>query len=521
MRNRKVVTALVAVFVSFLLALPAFASNARIVRLSYVDGSVSIDRNTGVGLEQAIVNMPITQGTRLVSDNANDRVEVEFENGSTLRLAGPGEIVFRDMALTSAGDKVSLIEVTRGLVYFDIRLKGNDDFRVTANNESFALPRTSHFRLDVTDDRTEVAVFKGEVKLEGSADDVSVGKGDTLTLNVDSPGKYELAKNIMPDDLDAWDKQRQQYRDQYANSDAYKYSNSRYGGPYSYGMSDMAYYGGYSMVPGYGWMWRPYGFDASWDPFGYGAWSFYPGSGWVFISQYPWGWTPYRYGSWVFVSGGGWYWRPGGNYYNWYSSPVIYNRPLGFVPPTPPNRNYGPTVVLGPGRRPVDNPVRRGPGGVPIPPRVGEGQGRGTPTGRTGVTPGNRQGTVPPILHPAQPIVRTDGVTPRQSPRATPNMPQQPSPRSEPRVTSPSQPSPRMNPAPAPRPSEPSPRMNREPAPRTEAPPSPHFQSSPRVSQPQMRMSAPSMRMSAPSMGRVGGGGGRPSAPSGGGRGRK
>ena len=44
-------------------AFPAIAeSHARIVRLSNVSGTVTIDRNTGDGPEKAILNMPVTEG---------------------------------------------------------------------------------------------------------------------------------------------------------------------------------------------------------------------------------------------------------------------------------------------------------------------------------------------------------------------------------------------------------------------------------------------------------------------------
>src|SRR5258705_12476211 len=80
------------------LAVPSFAdSQARIVRLSQVDGDVQIDRNTGQGYEKAFVNLPITQGVKLRSGNEG-RAEVEFEDGSTLRIT-PGTVVeFSELA---------------------------------------------------------------------------------------------------------------------------------------------------------------------------------------------------------------------------------------------------------------------------------------------------------------------------------------------------------------------------------------------------------------------------------------
>src|SRR5579871_5980907 len=67
-------------------ALPLLAeSQARIVRLSDVQGAVQIDKNTGLGFESAFLNLPIVQGSR-VRTRGNGRAEVEFEDGSSLRL---------------------------------------------------------------------------------------------------------------------------------------------------------------------------------------------------------------------------------------------------------------------------------------------------------------------------------------------------------------------------------------------------------------------------------------------------
>src|SRR5580698_9663009 len=82
-----------------LLALPAFAdSQARIVRLSDVQGSVQIDKNTGMGFENAFLNLPITQGTQLRTGD-NGRAEIEFEDGSTLRLTPNSSVEFSTLGL--------------------------------------------------------------------------------------------------------------------------------------------------------------------------------------------------------------------------------------------------------------------------------------------------------------------------------------------------------------------------------------------------------------------------------------
>ena len=50
-----------------LLGLPAMAdSQVRIVRLSDVQGGVQIDKNSGLGFENAFLNLPVTQGKQVM-----------------------------------------------------------------------------------------------------------------------------------------------------------------------------------------------------------------------------------------------------------------------------------------------------------------------------------------------------------------------------------------------------------------------------------------------------------------------
>ena len=54
--------------------------------------------------------------------------------------------------------------------------------------------------------------------------------------------------------------------------------------PYGYGASDLNYYGSFYNIPGYGMMWQPYLVGAGWDPFMNGAWTWYPGAGYAWVS---------------------------------------------------------------------------------------------------------------------------------------------------------------------------------------------------------------------------------------------
>jgi hypothetical protein len=126
-----------------------------------------------------------------------------------------------------------------------------------------------------------------------------------MTFSLAGQSQPVIAKNVTQEPLDTWDKDAVQYHKSFANASSF--GNS----PYSYGINDMNYYGGFSSGCG-GSMWRPYFASASWNPYGSGAWAYYPSAGYSWVSPYPWGWTPYHYGSWAFCQGIGWGWQPGG-----------------------------------------------------------------------------------------------------------------------------------------------------------------------------------------------------------------
>jgi FecR protein len=328
-------------------SLQAFSdSQVRAVRLSYVEGSVQIAHADGQ-FDKAIVNLPITQDTQLrTSDDA--RAEVEFEDGSTLRLAANTAVEFPQLSLRDSGAKASSIEVTKGTVYVDFAGPRKDEFVLQFGSEKLALTNAAHVRIRVDYDQTSLAVFKGDVQVEGTSAALRVKKNQTGVF--DATGEQKLVKDIDDAPLDAWDKQQSDYHGRYASKSSSSYS------PYSYGTADLAYYGSFFNAPGYGMCWQPYFAGMGWDPFMDGAWSFYPGWGFGWVSSYPWGWVPYHYGNWVFLPGFGWAWQPGGVWTGWYTSPHVVNPPRGFKVPSAPtsgtrtlivSRGSGPTTFSG------------------------------------------------------------------------------------------------------------------------------------------------------------------------------
>jgi hypothetical protein len=295
---------ILAAIACMVLALPALAdSQARIVRLSDVQGTVQIDKNTGLGFENAFLNLPVTQGAELKTA-ANGRAEIEFEDGSTMRVAPNSTVLFSTLGVNDAGKHTSVVNLVEGMAYLNWLGKSGDEFTLNFSRETTVLDRYAHIRVDASAKSADLAVFKGNVSVDSPSGKVTVEKNKTAKFDVSNDDKSTVADNIVPAPLDQWDNEAIAYHEQYMAK-----NNPS---PYGYGASDMSYYGNYSNVPGYGMMWQPYFTGIGWDPFMDGAWSWYPGFGYMFTSPYPWGWMPYHYGNWVFIPGLGWMWQPGG-----------------------------------------------------------------------------------------------------------------------------------------------------------------------------------------------------------------
>ncbi len=337
----KMLTLLAVLVLALLVVSAAAESKARIVRLSDVQGTVKIDRAGGQGFERAFLNLPLVEGSRLKTGD-DGRAEIEFEDGSALRLAQDSQIEFPRLALGENGEKLTSVKLTSGLIYVNAHGSKGDQLQVNFGRESITVTEAAHFRIDFADTEATLSVFKGKLSGTGPSGSFQVAEKHSATFDLANNDSFALSKNYEQDPNDAWDKRQTEYHDRYATNSTYSMAS-----PYGYGLSDLNYYGNFMMIPGYGWGWQPYLVDAGWNPFLDGAWSWYPGFGYMWVSGYPWGWMPFYYGNWAYAGGYGWFWQPG--YWNtWTPIPTVVNPPVRTPLPRPPVRGHG-TVMVGQG----------------------------------------------------------------------------------------------------------------------------------------------------------------------------
>lgn len=328
-------------------------SHARIVRLSYLDGNVELDKGDGRGFSAAYLNMPVIHGSKVWARDG--QAEVELEDGSSIRLTPNTIVAFSDLSLTNNGERNTSVELEQGTAYFDIRHRDSNSLQLQFGRSRITLEKSARFRVDSDKHNFEVAVLSGEIDVANpSGTEVAVKKGETIRLDSDDPDRYYLAKGVDAENYDSWDNDRVKWHDQAVSTASTLNGNSGI----AYGLSDLSMYGSYFYVPGYGYMWRPSSVGLGWDPFADGYWVSYPGFGYTFVSGYPWGWAPYRYGSWQFVNSYGWCWAPGSNWNQWQAVPPIRNVPPNYRPPRFPPRHGPPVIAVSNG---VATPMPRRP----------------------------------------------------------------------------------------------------------------------------------------------------------------
>jgi len=208
-------------------------SHVRIVRLSEITGEVEVDRGTGQDFETALLNLPIVEGCKLRT--ASGFAEVEFEDGSTLRLTPFTAVEFDRLRLLASGSTVSDINVQTGTVYVSMaRTKGIESKLGFAQENVFLTP-SSHVRLFRTGQWVSLAALHGKVTVEAPTGN-TVLSGKTMNLHLVDPVEVSQNKNA-EGPYDGWDQDTIEYHDKYAKDRAYGNTGN------AYGIADMSYYG--------------------------------------------------------------------------------------------------------------------------------------------------------------------------------------------------------------------------------------------------------------------------------------
>ncbi len=357
-----------------------------VARVSFVQGSVQLLAGQGNDFQQAVMNMPVVDGSRLQT-GGDGQAEVEFGDGSVARLTPNSALQFDHLAQ----DQVQL-EQLGGLSYYEFNVgQGHPGFSVQFANLNMQPATNSIVRIGL-DAGWDVAVMSGAINVQGQGiPGVNVSENQSIRAGDNSGAPYTVAQGINGDSWDNWNQDRDQAIAQEASQQTPVRDDAA--NPQSENWNDLDADGNWYPVEGQGNVWVPAGVGSDWDPYGAGYWAYYPTFGYTWISSYPWGWLPYHSGSWNYYSFG-WGWSPGPNPgRTWVPVTVVRVHPPGWSmplrPPTGARPQPGRLVVVDRG------PAAKGPwafnhGTAPRPDHQQALNFNGrtiTPVGRTDVRP--------------------------------------------------------------------------------------------------------------------------------------
>ncbi len=297
--------------------------------MSFVQGSVQLLAGQGSDFQQAVMNMPVVDGSRLQT-GGDGQAEVEFGDGSVARLTPNSALQFDHLGQ----DRVQLQQLS-GLSYYEFNVgDGHPPFSVQFNNLYVQPTANSILRVGL-DAGWEVAVISGSVNVQGDGiPGVTVAENQSIRSGADNSGApYTVAQGINGDSWDNWNQDRDQAIAQEASQQTPVRDDSA--NPQNENWNDLDADGNWYPVEGAGNVWVPAGVGPGWDPYGSGYWAYYPTIGYTWVSGYPWGWLPYHCGAWGYYPFG-WGWAPGGCGRVWSPVIVVRNYPPGWIMPVRP-----------------------------------------------------------------------------------------------------------------------------------------------------------------------------------------
>src|SRR5262249_31544992 len=154
-------------------------------------------------------------------------------------------IEFSQLSLRDSGTKVSVVHLQEGSTYVNFTGAKESELRLNFGHEKLVLTRSAHLRVQMGDTNATLAVFKGDIQVEGPSGMVRVEKNQQADFDLANQDQFTIADNLERDPYDSWDKEQNKYHERYTSSSSY----SSYS-PYAYGVSDLNYYGSFFSVPG-------------------------------------------------------------------------------------------------------------------------------------------------------------------------------------------------------------------------------------------------------------------------------
>jgi hypothetical protein len=268
-----------------LVAATANAGVRRYARVGEMQGAPEVQVHAADPWRTAERNLPLIESSRIQS-GPQDRLEVELDDGSFLRLAGDALAELSDYAQLSTGQRVTLISIDHGVTYFTGEPRIHDTLSLALPGTQITLRQGSRIRLVANPQSSEVAVLEGSVKFTTPSLEMDLRAGQFIRIHAGASDHFTLLREIPKMEADEWSEGRDKSV-----------------------QSDMDRSGGWVQTPESGIVWKPRT-DENWRPFRDGRWEWYDEAGYTWVARETWGWVPYHYGRWLQDPQLGWVWVP-------------------------------------------------------------------------------------------------------------------------------------------------------------------------------------------------------------------
>jgi hypothetical protein len=271
----------------------------RVARISYLDGSVSLQPGGTGDWGSAARNRPMTIGDKIWTDKDS---RAELQTGVvSIHLGSMTALSFLNLDQT-----ITQMRLAEGSINFRVKeIREGDTYEVDTPNAVFMINQAGAFRIDVNEngDNTGITVIRGAGQVTASGKTYDLEPGQRAVFN----GTDDVQSTIVPqapppDGLDKWSNDRD-LGEQNSVSQRYVPQDMP-------GTQDLDNNGTWSEDGDNGPVWYPSEVSPDWAPYSNGYWSYVGPWGWTWVDYAPWGFAPFHYGRWGYI-GNRWGWYPG------------------------------------------------------------------------------------------------------------------------------------------------------------------------------------------------------------------
>src|ERR1700733_12015017 len=271
----------------------------RVARLSYLQGSVSLEPAGAPDWIPAELNRPVTTSDRLWSDTPGSRAELDI-GGAVIRVGSDTGFSFLTL-----DDNVAQMQVTAGTVSVTVReLLENQKYEIDTSNVAVLLDQAGQYRVDVNEagNTSVVRVSAGEAEANGGGQTMPIANQQVMTFIGNEQVSAIPAMLGAPDGFDDWTFERDREYEQAASR--------QYVADDVAGTEDLDDSGQWQNTPDNGYVWIPTAVVAGWAPYSFGHWAWISPWGWTWVDNASWGFAPFHYGRWTRWHNS-WCWVPG------------------------------------------------------------------------------------------------------------------------------------------------------------------------------------------------------------------